>query len=674
MFSMSEKTGQTTNPDKKIETFEEASRQEAATLRQKISAPEKINYEKESGVWRGADERSSDAETERMAQKLVSEVFKGGQEIEGEIVERNPVVVSRKISQKPEIKKTSAIENIKKKLERGELISQEEAARWREFELMEKVRARETEVKDPEMKKAEEELPPVVEEKVIVPEAAPAVIPPPTEKALPTEKAAAGEPVEEPKEFARIIPAAEARGLQESEVDVSPDEREPKMPPLRPPTVAELRALVQLTPEEKEVLLAREGGKPGEEPPKNEFNKSDEIELARQGAEITLSRITNYEELNAKTKQEGDEKFLQKTRQLWKEFAVHGIIGYDKEKKLTLTNETDLDGKGCLRLMQLAGFDISNLKYIEHGDYAEDRIYFDVGDVHGIVLKDGGKKVFIDHHTDESGKESSATKFTYELLQPLDLLKKEKYLDNLVNFITDVDNKTYFSDEKSFRNSWKTIYGLHRYMDFPKIVELFKMGIKPGEMLSKENLKNFGLEEASKRQEKTINISVKKMQQIEKGGLVVPSRRFGKIVVDIGKKVGAGYDAVQAFGCQTYVIWSPESSSFFITSRERLDKEKFGQGKPARGFMWIKPRTDKEPLKIQLADILNSLTDGKFEPEGKLKEYLEQESQKKIQEVAMIEAKAKEERIKALMEKFGIKTLDDLKRLKELKTSLKKEA
>jgi len=384
--------------------------------------------------------------------------------------------------------------------------------------------------------------------------------------------------------------------------------------------------------------------------------KSEEIEVSRLGAQITLEKINNYEELWAETEQEGDEKFKQKTRELWKEFAVHGLVGRDKEGNITLANETDLDGQGCLSLMRLAGFDISDLKYIEHGDRAEDRIYFDVGKVHGVVLSDSGKKVFIDHHTDESGKDSSAIQFTYKLLKSMGLLEDKKYLDNLVDFITKVDNKTYFSDEKSFKNSWRTIYGLHRYMDFSKIIELFQAGVKPGEVLSEEKLKKFGLEEASKRQEKTINISVGKMQKIQKGGLIVPSERFGKIVVDIEKKVGAGFDAVRAFGYQTYLIWSPKSESFFITSNQRLDKEEIGQGESVRGYMWIKPRTDGRPLTIKLTDILSSLTDGKFEPTLKLKEFVEKE-QKEIETRQLLEPEKM-----AILEKFGKEFYNTLKR------------
>ena len=37
-------------------------------------------------------------------------------------------------------------------------------------------------------------------------------------------------------------------------------------------------------------------------------------------------------------------KFKQKTKELWKEFVVHGMLGKDKEGKRVLTNFSDLDG------------------------------------------------------------------------------------------------------------------------------------------------------------------------------------------------------------------------------------------------------------------------------------------------------------------------------------------
>ncbi|MBU3901572.1 hypothetical protein KKF25_02925, partial [Patescibacteria group bacterium] len=222
----------------------------------------------------------------------------------------------------------------------------------------------------------------------------------------------------------------------------------------------------------------------------------------------------------------------------------------------------------------------------------------------------------------------------------------------VVDFITKIDNKTYPLNKDTFKDSWRTIYGLHRYLDFSKIIEFFKAGLKPDKVLSEEDFKKFDLNEASQQQKETVRVSFAKMRRIEKKGLIVPSERFGKIVVDIGKKVGAGVDAAWAFGCQTYIIWSPESGSFFITSTERLDKEKIGQGGSVRGYMWIKARGEKEPLTIKLADILKALTDGRFEPTGELAEFIKKEEQ-----ISLGEKLLKEYKIENLGQLLGLEKL-----------------
>ena len=54
-----------------------------------------------------------------------------------------------------------------------------------------------------------------------------------------------------------------------------------------------------------------------------------EREISRRAALITLARLENYRELWAETEQAGDELFLEKTRELWKDLVVHGKLGVD---------------------------------------------------------------------------------------------------------------------------------------------------------------------------------------------------------------------------------------------------------------------------------------------------------------------------------------------------------
>jgi len=246
-------------------------------------------------------------------------------------------------------------------------------------------------------------------------------------------------------------------------------------------------------------------------------------------------------------------------------------------------------------------------------------------------LEDGGKTVFIDHHSDKSGRDSSATKLTYELLTSLGLLKKEKYLDDLVEFVTQLDNKTFPDEEKYFKDSWHTVLGLDQFMEFKNLADYFKSGRKPNEILSETDIKKIGgqrLLEKSQEQKKKIDDSFKELERMMNKGLIFDAGRYGQIAVDIGKKVPAGYDAAKAYGCPTYIIWDSEGKSFLITSREPIE-DKFSQGTKVRERMWIKPRHDPAPLKITLGEILQTMTDGRLDPDGELKNYLEREAEQK---------------------------------------------
>ncbi|TSD02069.1 MAG: Uncharacterized protein Athens071425_167 [Parcubacteria group bacterium Athens0714_25] len=172
--------------------------------------------------------------------------------------------------------------------------------------------------------------------------------------------------------------------------------------------------------------------------------------------------------------------------------------------------------------------------------------------------------------------------------------------------------------------------------------------IKKGEELTKEQM--VGLGKAGFHYDKTRKVireyvDVRKMQEervkesravlmeMEKDGLIIESDRFGKIAVDIDGRVETGSEAARAFGCEAFVLWNPEYNRFSVNTlggKELIDLDgnllanKYNQGVEVRKTMWIKSLAEKdEPLNIKLEDILGELTDGKFAPTGKLKEYIE---------------------------------------------------
>ncbi len=109
---------------------------------------------------------------------------------------------------------------------------------------------------------------------------------------------------------------------------------------------------------------------------------------------------------------------------------------------------------------------------------------------------------------------------------------------------------------------------------------------------------------------------------METQGLVIDSKDYGRVVVDIGGTVKTAGDAAKAHGAGMFIKWMPETKSFFLSSYNRPLNHKFKQGVKVRETMWIKPRTDEAPLSIKLEDVLNEVTDGKLNATGKLKEYI----------------------------------------------------
>lgn len=134
-------------------------------------------------------------------------------------------------------------------------------------------------------------------------------------------------------------------------------------------------------------------------------------------------------------------------------------------------------------------------------------------------------------------------------------------------------------------------------------------------------------------QKERINESKIVLEQMKKDGLIIESERFGNIAIDIDKKIPTGPEAAKAFGCKAFVLWNPEYNRFGVNTLngdELVDLDgnllanKYHQGVEVRKTMWLKSLAEKdEPLNIKLETILQELTDGKFVPTGKLKEYID---------------------------------------------------
>jgi len=364
---------------------------------------------------------------------------------------------------------------------------------------------------------------------------------------------------------------------------------------------------------------------------------SQDNEISRLATQITLARVESYQDLWAKTEQQGDKIFKQKTRELWRGFVVHGVVGINKETGgPIILDKTDLDGRCCLGLLGQAGISTKGVEYVAQSSYITGKINLDTGNRHGVVIEDEGKTAFFDHHSDESGRDSSATKITYEVLTQLGLLERQEYLDRLVEFVTQIDNRNFPGEEDYFEDSPRMMLGLAPDIKFSRLLEFFKAGRQPTEWLDDKNLKELDLDGLSKKKEEVVKSSLAELEKMENEGFIVDTPKYGRVAIDTGsegeenkKRVKAGWPAAKAHGCGGYVIWNSgeKAQSFFISTAKPLE-HKFPQGFGVRGNMWIKPRQDPAPLIITLGQLLGVLSDGQLQPRGELKKYLGAEKAK----------------------------------------------
>lgn len=387
----------------------------------------------------------------------------------------------------------------------------------------------------------------------------------------------------------------------------------------------------------------------------------EKMEKARAAAWHTIYKLANFEELNADTPVEGDQKFLDLTRKLWTEITVHGFLKKDATTgKEEVERRSDLDGNSCLKLMELAGIhvDMDKVNFVQQGETVESGIIMDTSERHGVIAEEDGRRVIFDHHSKESDRSTSATKFVYETLVELGLLDKKQQvdLDKYVEFVTKYDNLDFAPDEKAiYSNYYENLYGLAGKMKVEDVLELIKQGIDPKASLLADYLKKHTyfnpaingvepLSEYAKRLKEQMGYGKMETEKMEKKGFVLDTGddRFGKVLIDTMKKIGKdkwqnkvnGIDSskqVTAFakGYGAYVVWSPDEKKFYVYTKNRMDDKSipggFSDGKNIRGHMLICGAGRTEPVKPEfLQEILGKLS-GKadFKIEGRLKKVLD---------------------------------------------------
>ena len=365
--------------------------------------------------------------------------------------------------------------------------------------------------------------------------------------------------------------------------------------------------------------------------------EEESVASGRKLGTITAARVGKFDDLNAPTLREGNEKFKEVTRKVWDDFVVHGAARRGKNGEIYLRKETDLDGRVVAALLHRAGLDTSKVEYVYPGQSIAKKTNLDTGNKDGVVVEDGGETVFVDHHTTKSGNENSAAKETYKLLTEAGLLEKNPQWEKAVDFATKCDNMSYPADAYGPKSA-RTMVGLRNFLTFGQIVKLSAEGYTPTSEIPEDVLKKLGagkvydkqtkkmkdvsLYDYSEMRRKATEQASKRLAQMQEEGLIIDSEKYGKVVVDLGGSLQTGGDAAKAYGAGAYVKWDNKGGFFLSTFGKPLDV-KLKDGIPVRDTMWLKPINDTTPNKTNLKEVLDALTNDKLAATGALKQYLE---------------------------------------------------
>lgn len=236
--------------------------------------------------------------------------------------------------------------------------------------------------------------------------------------------------------------------------------------------------------------------------------------------------------------------------------------------------------------------------------------------------------LFADHHTRASTKKSSGVDYLYNLLDAVGCFEghdangrewtkeRRKALLRAIEQVQYEDNKSHPDWGKNWEtDSPRTILGMMRQFDLEKLMEFFEK--YPGEksetkVLEPEELKALGLEETSKRQEKTVQNAKERLEELGKAGFVLKDTRYGTVVILAPERVdktrtgrhkpqlrnfpGAA-DAIHGLldkeegDRSAMLIWNPYEGRghfFFATSGDIIGnlRSRIGKGERVRGTMW----------------------------------------------------------------------------------------
>jgi len=286
---------------------------------------------------------------------------------------------------------------------------------------------------------------------------------------------------------------------------------------------------------------------------------------SRSAAKITLDKVSSWEELNVVTEAEGDQKFSERTRELWNEFAVSGVLAFDKKTgERVLKPFTDLDGNSALGILNQAGVNTEKLTYVKPGEFLEGAINLDTGDKFGVVYDEDTYTAYFDHHEKGEKDVVSIAEVMYKTMVDLKMLERSEEMDRLVDFVTKVDNRKFPSEE--FLRSAKTLLGLQRGLKFEQLLSYFKDYESPTEELSPEEFAKYGLKDIAEKQQEIINEAMEILEKMEREGKVV-NTSYGSVLINENNELKVGSSA--AYIRHDGIINLTPNKSFAITFKEK---------------------------------------------------------------------------------------------------------
>ncbi|HUT95995.1 MAG TPA: hypothetical protein VMW82_00270 [Candidatus Paceibacterota bacterium] len=365
------------------------------------------------------------------------------------------------------------------------------------------------------------------------------------------------------------------------------------------------------------------------------------------------------------------DKFKKVFPRVFDKFAVHGIRSRDGKIK----QYTDLDGNVCLKLLELAGFEIktkgadANVSFIDFNQRLEGVVHMDVGQYDGVALlenteqglnklelsdenalkektKEGLKSPFselgmiIDHHPE--GAPSTAG-MVYKIINKLGLFKDNKQVEEIgqnglkkirkmVQFIDIIDSKGYQETGKAenWDKSDRTVLGLHRFMNGDTLLKFFMEDGDYNRPLLDSQLERYGLireierngrkeiVNRQKEQREIIDISNQRIKELRSAGYEIDTK-IGKMIIDPDNRIPGGAAATQSVGAG-YLKWVPQNRTFFMFSPAVLDKSFSEIGTVTRKHLCLLPQGQKNS-KLKLKTIINKIG-GIVSPGSGLEHYL----------------------------------------------------